>query len=119
MAMVLGKLRNVSVPLNFRLRLQVIHVSLRSGCFWPSASPLTWHEILGRLYARRPARYPRQGDLDVEIRSMIAALKGSASTVSLIVPTYRRNADVEKLLASVFAGTRLPNEVIIVDNDPD
>jgi len=41
-----------------------------------------------------------------------------AMTLAVVVPTYRRQASVNALLASLFAGVRRPDQVIVVDNDP-
>ena len=44
---------------------------------------------------------------------------GGPATVSVVVPTFRRPAEVLRLLMSLQAGVRLPEEVLIVDNAPD
>lgn len=38
--------------------------------------------------------------------------------VAVITPTFRRPGNLDQLVQSLFAGTHLPDEVIIVDNDP-
>ena len=40
------------------------------------------------------------------------------SSIAVVIPTYRRQAAVVSLLQSLFAGTRVPDRVIVVDNDP-
>ena len=40
-------------------------------------------------------------------------------SVAVIVPTYRGVSNVQMLLATLFAGTRSPDEVIVVNNDPE
>jgi GT2 family glycosyltransferase len=39
-------------------------------------------------------------------------------TIAVIVPTFRRPEELAGLLKSLFCGTRVPDEVIVVDNDP-
>lgn len=40
-----------------------------------------------------------------------------AQTVSLCIPTYRRPGRLEEMLADIAAQTRLPDEIVVVDND--
>ncbi len=40
-------------------------------------------------------------------------------SVAVLIPTFRRNAGLEAALNSVFAGSRLPDEVIVADNSPE
>src|ERR1700694_2488827 len=39
-------------------------------------------------------------------------------TIAVIIPTFRREAQVKRLVTTLFEGGRSPDEVIIVDNDP-
>jgi succinoglycan biosynthesis protein ExoM len=39
-------------------------------------------------------------------------------SVAVLIPTYRRNEALADAVRSVFAQTRLPDEIVIVDNDP-
>ena len=39
-------------------------------------------------------------------------------SVAVLIPTYRRNDALADAVRSVFAQTRLPDEIVIVDNDP-
>ncbi|HCR66229.1 MAG: glycosyl transferase [Oceanicaulis sp.] len=39
-------------------------------------------------------------------------------SVAVLIPTYRRNDALAGAVRSVFAQTRLPDEIVIVDNDP-
>ena len=39
-------------------------------------------------------------------------------SVSVVIPTFRRPDGVLRALLSVFAQTRLPEEIVVVDNDP-
>lgn len=39
-------------------------------------------------------------------------------SVAVLIPTYRRNTALADAVRSVLAQTRLPDEIIIVDNDP-
>ena len=36
----------------------------------------------------------------------------------MVIPTFRRTEDVAALLSGLFHGTRPPDEVFVVDNDP-
>jgi GT2 family glycosyltransferase len=49
-----------------------------------------------------------------------AALSGGRSirTIAVIIPTFRRADLLARLVDSLFAGDRPPDEVIVVDNDP-
>lgn len=38
-------------------------------------------------------------------------------TIAVVIPTYRRAGDVERLLESLGKGSRLPDEVVVVNND--
>lgn len=39
-------------------------------------------------------------------------------TVAVVIPTYRRPEGLQALLVSLNEGTRVPDEVIVIDNDP-
>lgn len=39
-------------------------------------------------------------------------------SVAVLIPTYRRNDALSDAVRSVFTQTRLPDEIVIVDNDP-
>jgi GT2 family glycosyltransferase len=39
-------------------------------------------------------------------------------TVAVVIPTYRRPERLQSLLISLKQGTRVPDEVIVIDNDP-
>ena len=49
--------------------------------------------------------------------------KGSVTkppaTISIVIPTFRRPEMLQSLLKSLSQGTRIPDEVVVVDNDPD
>jgi GT2 family glycosyltransferase len=40
-------------------------------------------------------------------------------TVAVVIPTFRRPERLQNLLESLSKGTRVPDEVIVVDNDPE
>ncbi|MHB1774927.1 MAG: glycosyltransferase family 2 protein [Acidimicrobiales bacterium] len=40
-------------------------------------------------------------------------------SVAVIVPTFRRPGLLQRLLDSLLAGTRVPDEIVVVDNDPE
>jgi len=40
-------------------------------------------------------------------------------TVAVVIPTYRRPERLHALLISLNEGTRIPDEVIVIDNDPE
>jgi len=40
-------------------------------------------------------------------------------TVAVVIPTYRRPEMVRALVSSLQKGSRLPDEIVVVDNDPD
>jgi len=40
-------------------------------------------------------------------------------TVAVVIPTYRRPDRLQGLLLSLKQGTRVPDEVIVIDNDPE
>jgi hypothetical protein len=39
-------------------------------------------------------------------------------TISVVIPTFRRPEMLQSLLVSLSQGTRVPDEVVVVDNDP-
>lgn len=41
------------------------------------------------------------------------------TSLAVVIPTYRRPIVLLTLIESLFAGTQQPDEVIVVDNDPD
>ncbi len=45
--------------------------------------------------------------------------EGARATVSVVIPTFRRPELLQALLVSLSAGSRIPDEVIVVDNDPE
>jgi GT2 family glycosyltransferase len=45
-------------------------------------------------------------------------LAGGAPTIAVIIPTIQRPEMLQRLLTSLLHGTRVPDEVIVVDNDP-
>lgn len=40
-------------------------------------------------------------------------------TVAVVIPTFRRSEMLNALLRSLREGSRVPDEVIVVDNDPE
>jgi len=40
-------------------------------------------------------------------------------SVAVLIPTYRRNDALAEAVSSVLAQTRLPDEIVVVDNDPE
>lgn len=42
-----------------------------------------------------------------------------APSVAVVIPTFRRPARLARLLDSLLAGTLVPDEIVVVDNDPD
>ncbi|MFN3834603.1 MAG: glycosyltransferase family 2 protein [Glycocaulis sp.] len=40
-------------------------------------------------------------------------------TVSVLIPTFRRPVGLARAIASVMGQTRLPGEIVVVDNDPE
>lgn len=50
--------------------------------------------------------------------SSLAHTDSSKLTVAVVIPTFRRPQRLQALLASLNDGTRVPDEVIVVDNDP-
>jgi len=40
-------------------------------------------------------------------------------TVSVLIPTFRRNASLKRALKSVFAQSRTPDRIVVADNSPD
>ena len=40
-------------------------------------------------------------------------------TVSVVIPTFRRPQRLQALLDSLSKGTRVPDEVVVIDNDPE
>lgn len=44
---------------------------------------------------------------------------GDLPTVTVVIPTFRRPEMLQSLLVSLSRGTRVPDEVIVVDNDPE
>jgi Glycosyl transferase family 2 len=55
-----------------------------------------------------------------EAASSAEALSGRRNirTIAVIIPTFRRADLLARLVDSLFSGDRLPDEVIVVDNDP-
>jgi len=43
----------------------------------------------------------------------------AASSLSIIIATKNRPADLEKAIQSVLVQTRLPNELVLVDQSPE
>ena len=39
-------------------------------------------------------------------------------SVAVLIPTYRRNEALADAIRSVLVQTRLPDEILVVDNDP-
>jgi GT2 family glycosyltransferase len=46
------------------------------------------------------------------------AFHRNVGSTSVVVPTFRRPQQLELLLNSLFSGTVVPDEVVVVDNDP-
>ncbi len=42
-----------------------------------------------------------------------------SGTVSVLIPTFRRPLGLARAIASVMGQTRLPDEIVVVDNDPE
>jgi O-methyltransferase len=58
-----------------------------------------------------------QIDLEGEFGSPME--RTGAASISVIIPTFRRPEMLQALLVSLRAGSRVPDEVLVVDNDPD
>src|SRR5271169_3009077 len=43
----------------------------------------------------------------------------AARTIAVVIPTFRRSTLLKALLGSLREGSRIPDEVIVVDNDPE
>ena len=46
-------------------------------------------------------------------------MNDTGASVSVLIPTFRRPIGLARAVASALVQTRLPDEIIIVDNDPD
>jgi GT2 family glycosyltransferase len=56
--------------------------------------------------------------LDSHAHPVSAEPHRTDSSIAVVIPTFRRPDDLHNLLVSLRSGTRIPDEVIIVDNDP-
>jgi len=70
-----------------------------------------------RAWTESPRRTPIRRSGPASTPSL-APLEGQEPTVAVIIPTFRRPEMLQSLLVSLSQGTRIPDEVIVVDNDP-